>query len=184
MNEIDWSKAPEGATHCTPAALHDINFRPVFWRVVDGVVREAWPMSNDYSKVKDHFRYGEGGCSSFDISHAVKRPAPAWTGEGLPPVGTVCEACVSGTDGWFKCSVLIHHPFEDGVAGVHDVAGHALLWTDTFRPIRTPEQIAAEEREKAIREMRHIAEHDAHSREVDYGALYDAGYRKVEGGAQ
>lgn len=48
----------------------------------------------------------------------------------------------------------------------------------TFKPIRTPEQIAAEEREKAIEEMR-AALPDWAAPENICPMLYDAGYRKV-----
>jgi hypothetical protein len=51
-----------------------------------------------------------------------------------------------------------------------------------FRPIRTPEQIAAEEREKAIDAMNKLVgdiEKIPTWRDA-LAALYDAGYRKTE----
>lgn len=58
----------------------------------------------------------------------------------------------------------------------------------SFRPIRTPEQIAAEERAKAIEEMRALVQRKEppfdHWLELSVaGELYDAGYRKFEGEA-
>lgn len=110
----------------------------------------------------------------------VKREMPAWNGEGLPPVGTVCEASVSGMDNWFSCEVVVHHPKQIGVAGVHDLVGDALLWTENFRPIRTAEQIEAEEREKAVLEIGHILMENRAAWTEYYQAslIYDAGYRK------
>lgn len=107
-----------------------------------------------------------------------------WDGFGAPPVGTVCEACVSGTGNWFKSLVLIHHPDEDGVVGIHDTVGNALLWTDTFRPIKTKEQIAAEERENAAQDMAFLMTGHRNREKDCYKVLgeilYDAGYRKQE----
>ncbi|MOA09956.1 hypothetical protein D3C78_1298210 [compost metagenome] len=65
------------------------------------------------------------------------------------------------------------------VSGTPECWG-TLLWASTFRPVRTPEQIKAEEREKAIVEMAetmHAAIGFGVNR-ADCEALYDAGYRK------
>ncbi|MOA57078.1 hypothetical protein D3C78_1811840 [compost metagenome] len=65
-----------------------------------------------------------------------------------------------------------------------DVVGNGAKTLDAygaehFRPIRTPEQIAAEEREKALEAMFKIY-HDAGEFRTGLAALYEAGYRKVE----
>lgn len=105
-----------------------------------------------------------------------------WDGTGLPPVGTVCEAAIPHTSGpdnersfiWIEGRVIAHH----------EVKGKTYTWFAEddgfyppnvleFRPIRTPEQIAAEKREKAIDEMKVIVRGALQ-------ALYDAGYRKTE----
>lgn len=52
-----------------------------------------------------------------------------------------------------------------------------------FRPIRTPEQIAAEERDKAIEGMiadTNILTGIMSDRRIMAGQLYDAGYRKFK----
>ena len=72
-----------------------------------------------------------------------------WTGEGLPPVGTVCEFRVE-TDDWRQCEVIAHKD-DYAVCWIHcnkilASSGHAV------RPIRTPEQIAADDREKACQD--------------------------------
>lgn len=87
------------------------------------------------------------------LASAEAQPEP-WDGEGLPPVGTVCEAQIGAS--WVECTVLVHHAIEgrpcavwvtpDGKkSGIWDAPG--------FRPIRTPEQIAREERLAAINYM-------------------------------
>ncbi len=124
--------------------------------------------------------------TAFDESmqNLIARPVePAtWNGQGLPPVGTVCE--VKHRDiGWVRCEIVAHKSFSCG--GLT----HAIAWIDEntldqsqglrFRPIRTPEQIAAEEREKAIEEMC-FAEETLTVKQAK--ALYDAGYRRQEEG--
>ena len=160
MSNVDWSKAPEGATHYK-GGVHPN------WRMQKDGEWHAWvPGQKEWIAISDPmpelYRPIDDG------------PTAEWNGEGLPPVGAVVEwlspVCewlggrVVGHDG--MVTVVSHN---DGYTGCHP---------HEVRPIRTPEQLAAEARERAINEMRHIAEHDAHSRAVDYGALYDAGYRK------
>lgn len=78
---------------------------------------------------------------------------PAWNGEDLPPAGTACE--YKRSDGWRKVEVFAVKPncndsysalftFDDGVWGA---CAHPSL----FRPIRTAEQIAADERLHKVR---------------------------------
>lgn len=163
MSNVDWSKAPEGATHWMPES-HE--WQEGFWK------REG--------EVNYFFEGGEWACSGarpFGHPALVKRPAaPQWNGEGLPPVGAAVE-WFSPVYGWLGGRVVGH---DGAVAVISHNDGYTGCHPHGVRPIRTPEQLAAEAREKAINEMRHIAEHDAHSRAVDYGALYDAGYRKQD----
>jgi hypothetical protein len=72
---------------------------------------------------------------------------PEWDGQGLPPVGTVCEAkSISGE--WFKVEVI---KLGDGIiSGRHEAAcmdaeTGQLRWCQHFRPVRT-------ERERVIDE--------------------------------
>lgn len=157
------------------------------------VTRAEWQAAVDALK-PDAQRFAE------DYVEANKdRSVKEWNGEGLPPVGTVCE--------WAGCTYAPEDPkepdlhvgdqvkiiahFKDGEfdlaaftfnPGIHNSARGA-AWVNQgshgcFRPIRTPEQIAAEEREKAVRDMllclkSPLAEATAYD-------LYDAGYRKQE----
>lgn len=118
--------------------------------------------------------------------HVHKLTIGPWDGEGLPPVGITVEAHIDHS--WVSAEVLAH-----GVDGEDEVAVLQVgsrIKTKTFtgvRPIRTPEQIAAEEREKAVKELFFTinwqsseAEWDAISndRKCDYAKAIDAGYRK------
>lgn len=166
MSKVDWSKAPEGATHWMP----DSRYRQ----------EGFWKREGEANYFFEGGKWAFSGAKPFGHPALVKRPAtPQWNGEGLPPVGCECLAFYMGQ--------------PQGVVNVRYSGECMILWSEDrqseqcgaaehylFRPIRTPEQLAAEARERAINEMRHIAEHDAHSRAVDYGALYDAGYRRPE----
>jgi len=77
----------------------------------------------------------------------------AWNGEGLPPAGAEIEFTLNrGSIAWAKGTVI-------GNDGPHQVVikyGRSEFHVRNIhgvRPIRTPEQIAADEKEKAILEL-------------------------------
>lgn len=165
MSEIDWSKAPKYATHC------HVSNQKYPWRLLSHGVYFAWIEREGWMVVAE------------DESHLyVARPS-GWSGEGMPPVGTLCEA------------LRIHHGNDWTKVTILGVGKSRIFWTDDrgeemsrlisevqFRPLRTPEQIAAEEREKAIDEIASLIGRGTFAE--DAAAIYDAGYRKVEGGAE
>lgn len=109
-----------------------------------------------------------------------------WNGEGLPPVGTVCEFMKHNSppapEGQWTvgdiryvsdCYVIIG---GDGCEHAHHPRNCS------FRPVRTPEQIARLEKSRACDEMfgviLSLTEDRRHNRSDICEALYDAGYRK------
>ncbi|HHK2337522.1 TPA: hypothetical protein ACQRHQ_003412 [Pseudomonas aeruginosa] len=172
---IDWNTAPEGATHWEPSG-------PEFnegWMKKEGNGWFFWGLGAEW-------KYG-GDVSAEREATFEARPQETWDGQGLPPVGTVCE--VKHRDiGWVRCEIVAHKSFSCG--GLT----HAIAWIDEntldqsqglrFRQLRTPEQIAAEEREKAALEMAALMSgHDDRSKDcfkVLGEILYDAGYRRQE----
>ncbi|WP_412481373.1 hypothetical protein [Pseudomonas asiatica] len=181
MRKIDWSKAPEWADGHGLVAHHGIT--------------EVWINMDQYAVVGAEDRDYPYGGGTGDNRHNFTRgqvqyitPRPArWDGEGLPPVGSVCEAYDAERDLWWPGQVLMHgnsdHAF---VSGTPECWG-TLLWASTFRPTRTPEQVAAEERKTAIDQMAADAQLDFSAGELltarEYvecaiAALHDAGYRK------
>lgn len=169
--EIDWSKAPEGATHWGPETH---SHRACWYMQSAG----GWLFSLADQGLgwleKDHIE-------PYRLNQLVARPAEPWSGEGLPPVGTVCEYQRPG-DIWQKVIILAHHnghAWATGDDGKHcfTVPPHG-----NFRLIKTPEQIAAEERERAIEEIASLIGRGTFSE--DAASIYDAGYRKIEGGAE
>ena len=101
-----------------------------------------------------------------------------WSGEGVPPIGTVCEYYWSEGDEWRKCEVVAYYFANVVAVDVLDSTAACML-VGLFRPIKTLEQIAAEERENVIADMYETVTKGVN---IKYGvaALYDAGYRKTE----
>lgn len=166
MSDIDWSKAPEGATHyLSPFFYREEQNGKVFY-----MAERAWVTSH----------YAAGQLEAKGAQRIDKKPA--WTGIGLPPVGTVCEV------GGQKVVVVAHH-----CNGTHAIYAESttdgLLYygePNEFRPIRTPEQIAAEEREAEIDALcsEIVSHYEAPKMSEHYlglaTALHKAGYRKTE----
>lgn len=178
MSGIDWSKAPEGYDKAyTTGPKWDGAYSH------KGEVRFARINASGYPQTSSGFRL-EIGVSSWVF--VEDRPAaPQWSGEGLPPVGVVCE--VDYCESWHRCEVIAHFQQRCGVVAAFTVEygdGAKSLdafGAESFRPIRTPEQIEADEREKAINSALvaiNLACHPAGYTYSVVAALYDAGYRK------
>ncbi|MGV8671220.1 hypothetical protein, partial [Pseudomonas aeruginosa] len=135
---IDWSKAPEG---CIGAFARIIgNQRTAFFvfskRPSDYMSREGYE--------------GEGEDGSYHVfSEFWEWLDKPWDGQGLPPVGITCESWRSGVRRIVK--ILCH---GDEYIFVREDDGREILLSigdgREFRPRRTPEQIAAEERRNSI----------------------------------
>lgn len=169
--KIDWSKAPEGATHFD-GSHHKLGFlkqeHGAWYQYSPGV--KAWFSCHLNSETENLL---------------VVVPQ-AWTGEGLPPVGTVCEYRV-GDGTWFKCEIRYvtkPGPFEtvEVVMYPPHLKGEQIGQVGTspgkvsFRPIRSPEQIAEEEHRKAVEQL--AADTDWILPKEACEAVLAAGYRK------
>ncbi|MGU2291300.1 hypothetical protein ACSEQ4_20505 [Pseudomonas aeruginosa] len=166
---IDWSKAPEGTTHYHIA--EDIN--P--WRKIEGTVayehyRGKWLRVNSFNE----------GCMP---GYYVPIPQESWDGQGLPPVGTVCEYKYTHWPEYHKCEIR-YISAASLIVYDHGQEQYYRTCDMLFRPVRTLEQIAAEEREKAALEMAALMSgHEDRSKDcfkVLGEILYDAGYRRQE----
>ncbi|MCS7522502.1 hypothetical protein N0070_19850 [Pseudomonas aeruginosa] len=164
---IDWSKAPDGANKAGFTG-HDQYLQ--FYRIPG--------MFGDY----DYWSEKRGWCGNdfpTCANHLFDRPEKVeWDGQGLPPVGIECET-------WH-----VYQPDDITIRKILFMGSSLVVMSDKFRgevtgrlekvqfrPIRTPEQIAAEEREKAIEEMC-FAEETLTVKQAK--ALYEAGYRRQE----
>jgi hypothetical protein len=168
MSGIDWNKQPSWAKH---AGVDVACGHPVVWS----------DECHQYEG-RDAILCGPPKVSFYRIA---SRPDP-WTGTGMPPVGEKCEARIphhtaSGLQMlWCEVEVLAHAIIkgchqswvkEPGADG-----GFYAPMALTFRPIRTPEQIAAEERAQEIRRIHQVIY--LMTDEQAANAIYDAGYRK------
>lgn len=170
------SKIPEG-TQYIEAGCGEKGFRKYekghwwffegFWRHVDWTMRDLRP-------VTEHPFYID--------------PAANWTGEGLPPAGTVCEyRRIHHHATWRAATILC---VGEKRIFFRDYEGDELSRAQSeveFRPIRTAEQIATDERLHKVRnalssisgldEWNVNAEASAAIR-ATVEAMIDAGYRK------
>ncbi|HFF2144612.1 TPA: hypothetical protein ACGWT7_005276, partial [Pseudomonas aeruginosa] len=174
---IDWSKAPEGATHWEPrGSLY-----------LEGWMRKVGNKWSYWAEGRKVWVSGTPGCNVSAEREATfeARPQEAWDGRGLPPVGIECEFSLNvGSIGWAEGRVIGH----DGVFAVISHKGKYYPRNEHgVRPIRTHEQIAAEEREKAVQEMLALDEYPhgqdrggMMSRSDFCRVLYNAGYRRQE----
>ncbi len=185
--ELKW---PDGSTHFQEVIGGAT--RPVFWNVVDGVALKAWRMMPDKVTVEETYTYCSKGCPTFNISKCIERPAPKvveWDGVGLPPVGSVVDTDHKNKE--LRVKILAygaHHGGESCVLAAdmsHGREGKMFGWISdqcNFRPVRTAEQVAAEERESGIQAIQ-----DAYTYTVGHSThkilhsqatrLYDAGCR-------
>ncbi|HBP0041568.1 TPA: hypothetical protein L5P36_002336 [Pseudomonas aeruginosa] len=172
---IDWSKAPEGATHYQPESR---GFHAAWFRLQGGKAREMWVVipGGALEHIIDPTVFDES------MQNLIARPAePAtWNGKGLPPVGTVCEYRHMIWPEYRPCE--IRYISEESLVAYDDAQEQLYRTCDMlFRPIRTPDQIAAEEREKAVGDMAMSIQGVPYQYPTLY-ALYDAGYRRQEEG--
>lgn len=167
--ELNWNEAPEGY--------------PVWIQVLDrSYCSGGWHKDDGDRYVNPESRYWPKTVEG-ELFIAYRKPSIAWTGDGLPPVGNVCEVAGRFISGGNRVRIVAHD--EGGVVGRY-LSGDIIGSYDHFVegelvPIRTPEQIAEEEREKECEAMLKIATSRLPNPDVyqAIGALYDAGYRKV-----
>ena len=163
--QIDWSKAPADATHYQ-AATHGV-FE--CWLKPGHAVRVS--RGEPDWREDDH-------ADDLIATSAIKRP---WSGEGLPPVGTVCERRFIDSDyeKWSLMDVLCH-----GKTTIYYRDRNGTEWSHyindlEFRPIRTPEQIAADERERFAQELvTSMGKGGGPNALYQARRMYDLGYRK------
>lgn len=179
----EWPEGCKFVGQASDGTLHTNNLTDWSERASPRWTEEKYTMAEDWS---------DAWVSRSEWQAAVDAlNAPAvWDGEGLPPVGVDCEYRVGGAT-WFECNIRYvttpYHgcPVEVVMFPAHLKSEQTAVVGDgegevSFRPIRTADQVAAEEREKAIREICI----DAGSPEMTPGQmkvaekLYQAGYRK------
>lgn len=185
---IDWSKVPEDATHAGATTRLQI---PVFYKDIREDKYSYWYADGDGWRED---AIGRPACTPL-----IERPKKqeAWNGVGLPPVGIECEVLWSITHHTYVTCLIIAH--DEGSAvfrftsgpqkGVYhsEIAKDAWMPFQSFRPIKTAEQLAEEERDKARTEVLNAmisntmgfdTEDQWQQRIKVVGEMLDMGYRK------
>ena len=167
MSEIDWDNAPEGATHYVNGSICPFEKRVgddwYYWKEKSSAWIKIYNVIVD-ERIKT------------STMHIIERPSPAWSGEGLPPVGVDIQ-WFSSVYGWIGGKVIAH---DEQTTIVRHNDGYEGCYLHNLKPCKTPEQIAADEREKALREACEVvgcAPGSMYCIEV-VKKLIDAGYRK------
>lgn len=178
--KIDWSTAPEWAGAVVINEPGELAWVPCFGVLCTG----KWLGSGHEQRI------------SMIEPHAWKlvqdRPAEpkqmTWDGEGLPPVGASCETLDEDTGDWVAVRVFAHTQIRGKTHAVaQDENDMFFGLAHDYRLIRTPEQIAAEERDKAACDLFCTInwndgvstwEKLSTNRKNDYFKAIDAGYRK------
>lgn len=196
MSKIDWRKAPEWADGHGLVAHHGIT---EVWINMDqyavvGAEDRAYPYGGGTGDHRHNFTRGQ-------VQYITPRPT-RWDGEGLPPVGTACEFAGGEDcphDPWDKdlrvgdqVTIIAHFdggngdqlaaftfPTKNPNRGAFNVEQGR--W-GCFRPIRTPEQIAAEKYEADAADLAEVMTgHRDRSKDCYLHmakVILDAGYRK------
>jgi hypothetical protein len=128
MSDIDWSKAPEGATHYNiiTRMFYMLTGGESFLWNYDEWADSAWTTS----EVKESSKF---------IPRPTKPAAPEWEGK-LPPAGIECQAWDYVTHQWTKCKTLDAKTMSGEMAcATIEEKGHfgKVFWGLKFRPIRT-----------------------------------------------
>lgn len=120
-------------------------------------------------------------CMHDSLRRLVPRPAApsAWDGAGMPPAGTVCEWKEKTGFQWVAAEILFISDSSVVMRRADGFEWQMMVARTVFRPIKTAEQLAYEERERAIDEMFKIIDNVPEG-ESRLAHLYDAGYRRVE----
>ncbi|ORL69508.1 hypothetical protein B7H19_11330 [Pseudomonas putida] len=124
-----------------------------------------------------------------DLAVIREAPAPEWKGEGLPPAGTVCERrTMPEGDGRYEQVRIIARTSKgfpvwentDAMFAGISKFPHLVGGFPEFRPIRTPEQMAAEQRDRATATWLETVAEDYGQETADQCELIltGAGYRK------
>lgn len=154
------SKIPEGATHTAPDGTYRMARGSLWLGYADGdwvYIEGAAP--HCYTKI---------------------RAESEWTGEGLPPVGLVVHTDHRGKEMTVKILAYGEHHKDKCVLAAdmsRGIEGKMFGWIADqcdFRPIKTDEQVASENRYAAIKEMQRLV---GSCNTFPFADLYDYGYR-------
>lgn len=168
MSKVDWSLAPNWATHAL-VKLHNPGIFGVHWSYfIDGEHRIG----------PDGLWFHPDGYRVAEKRPRNLKPKP-WSGpeDGIPAVGSIVLARRSDTNKWHESEVLRHSTEcqRSCVCAFMEVKSNMMFWSSEYKAIKTQDQIAYDKRETAIREIMDIADVDCR---VTAARLVDAGFKR------
>lgn len=171
-NKYDFKNAPEGTTHFHPETA----IATKCWvKIENGVVYFRYSTNNSWYH---WFDCNEEGREYYISSFVEIKPSGKEDFPQIPlTVGDNCEAYHEVLGWWYHVKILAQHPHPTNKVAYAcmNLSNNTLFWSDTFRPLKTKEEI---EREEAIAEMRKdIMDHDYHIESLDEH-LISKGWRK------
>lgn len=182
--EIDWKAAPKGSEKYNPTnGLFYRGRRPnlkVWFN--DGWEESTLLPQNEIFSERPPLTVADLNLESPTLHlQWCGRIERKWSGDGLPPIGTECEAKNRMNDTWYRVKVIDHQGSVNS-AVCREICTDKLWWSDSFRPVKTAEEIAAEAEEAAIKQM--TSELFAQPEDLTglrdiCSALYRIGYRKA-----
>lgn len=151
------SKIPAGATH-TYTESSGTSFRKMYGSYWLGYADGDWIILNNPAP----------------YCYVPIQAEPEWDGEGLPPVGAIVYCRSHNRD----VEILKEPEIVPYVsAPCRALDNDELFWGGDFMPVKTPEQIASDERMADAYAMCGVASSLSNT---DAAKLYDAGLRFVE----
>lgn len=157
------------------------------------VTHAQWQAAVDALKDEgNHLWIGWDDMEACELCSATRK-IEAWNGDGLPPSGILCELRTR-PGSWGLAEIKYISPsicvwlWRGELISPEQVDLAREPWLIEFRPIRTPEQIAAEERDREIADLYFTINWNegretwpiiSSGRKADYAKAIDAGYRKV-----
>jgi hypothetical protein len=173
--EIDWSKAPDWAKQVGETRTG----RHICW-IGDDLYGYVGQEPKHYDLAKGPGYPGHRCLDEFEIIADRPKVEP-WNGEVLPPVGVPIEYRRR-----YAPNGVWHQTQINFLSGQHviycDSDGEEVRDNPSdieFRPIRTPEQIAAEERKVGIQALLDTFNSNFEGHVLDgLSAIWDDGYRK------
>lgn len=153
-----------------------------------GVTRAEWQAAVD---ALDQSELDAVLAKNEQLAAARAERIPVWNGEGLPPAGLDVEikrgncTWIDGDEWQIGKTATVMASFLNSrdieMASVQFPGGHCeCILARCLSTIRTAEQVAAEDREKAVFEIAHILidNRNGSSEYHQAGLIYDAGYHK------
>ncbi|MBP3933560.1 MAG: hypothetical protein J6D44_06780 [Pseudomonas sp.] len=178
----DIGQAESGKLHVVTGWNYRIGWTPESYTQAEDwasavITRTEWQAAVDALNADkcEHSYANNIGCPECGELNAPK--VVEWDGEGYPPIGLFCEYRGTESGIWSGCEIVATRNNAWIVLG--DGYETDFVTLESLRPRRTAEQVAAEERDKAIKEMmQHGVDAGDSTIEYSCAALYDAGYRK------